>query len=67
MGRDPKFRELWLVSSLSWKDCIWMSEMGGVGGDGSSWPITKSGRVRKNRTALNVPEREKRVAVKRVN
>jgi len=42
-------------------------EMGGVGGDGSSWPITKSGRVRKNRTALNVPEREKRVAVKRVN
>jgi hypothetical protein len=32
----------------------------------SSWPVTKSGRVRKNRTVLNNPESEKRVLKTRV-
>ena len=30
-------------------------------------PTTKSGRVKKNRIALKAPDREKRVAVKRVD
>jgi hypothetical protein len=53
VGSDPRFSELGLF-----KDSIWMS-MAGVG------PITKSGRVRKNRAVLSMPEREKRVLAKR--
>jgi len=42
-----------------------MSTAGASGGE-SAEPTTKCGRVRKNRRALKVPEREKRVAVKKV-
>jgi len=64
VGRDPKFRELGLVCPLLWKESIWMLTVG-VGG--SAVPITKFGRVRKNRTLLSIPEREKKVAVERVD
>jgi hypothetical protein len=57
LGRDPKFCKPGLV-----RDYVWMStpEAGGW----SAGPTTKFGRVRKKRTVLNIPEREKRVLVK---
>jgi len=42
-----------------------MSMLGASGGV-SSWPVTKFGRVRKNRTVLNNPESEKKVLNTRV-
>ena len=63
MGRDPNSRALGLVRSLSWKDCIWVS----TAGLSEEGPTTKFGRVKKNKILLNIPEREKKVAVERVN
>ena len=53
LGREPSFRELGLVGSL-------------LSGGESAEPTNKCGRVRKNRRALKVPERAKRVAARRV-
>ena len=65
VGRDPNFCALKLVGFLSQKCCVWMSIPGASGGV-SSWPVTKFGRVRKNRTVLKNPESEKKVLNRRV-
>jgi len=66
VGRDPKFRELRFISSISREGCSWVS-IPGASGSVSSCPVTRSGRVRKNRTVLNNPESEKMVLTTRVN
>jgi len=47
-------------------DCVLVAGAGGSAGE-SVVPITRSGRVRKNRMASNNPQKEKRVLPKRVN
>jgi hypothetical protein len=60
VGSDPRSCERRLF-----RDCIWVSTAGAGEGE-SAGPIINSGRVTKNRTVLTIPEREKRVLVKRV-
>jgi len=43
-----------------------VSSMGGAAGGESAMPTTKSGRVKKNKMASNIPRSERKVAVKKV-